>query len=150
MTRKFIRSRLILLFLLASTAMADDHNFTISLRVLEPMLLESVQNLVFPDVTVSRTAFSVTVSPNDAGASTFWAEGRGNRAIAYSVVTPTIYLSAPGVETNIRVDGFDVYGPTVFNSDGTASFRIGATANLPANIQGGDYSGVATFRVTYQ
>ncbi len=151
MFKSLLKFKLIIIFaMISAVGFAEQHNFIISLRVLEPLILESIQGLVFPDVTASKTAITVTVSPDDAGASTFWAEGRRNRAIAYSVVTPMIYLVAPGVTGSIRVDNFEIEGPTVFNSDGTASFRIGATASLDANVQSGDYTGVATFRVTYQ
>ena len=145
--------RLIIAIILFNVSLlwAENQSFNISLKLLKPITITTVSNLIFPSKILSGTDEAIVVAPGDLGAATFEAQGGKNRSIVRSIVESDIGLSAPGVPGQIVVDTFVVAGPTSFDPTGVASgLKVGATANILASSQDGDYLGMATFRVIYQ
>ena len=144
--------RLIILatVVVATKAMATDENFNILFSIKSPISITVLQELLFPDVSIGGSDVNVVVSTTSPSAASFISQGGKNRTITRSVVPPTIYLSAPGVAGDIKVDSFVVSGPSSFDSTGSASFKVGATANILASNDDANYAGFTTFRVVYQ
>ena len=139
------------LLMVSGTAMATDQSFSTSLKLFQPITITKAQDLLFPDTTLTSSAFNITVLPADSGAATFNAQGGKNRNITKSVVESSINMSASGVTGTIAVDTFVLSGPTAFDSTGNANgIKVGATAHILAASQDGNYSGTATLRVVYQ
>ena len=142
---------LISLLTLSSTAMATDQSFGASLKLFKPITITKVQDLLFPDTTLTGSAFTIAVLPADSGAATFNAQGGKNRSIIKSVVESSINMSASGVTGNIAVDTFVLSGPSAFDASGNANaIKVGATAHVLAASEDGNYTGTATLRVVYQ
>lgn len=142
---------MISLLMISGTAMATDQSFSVSLKLFQPITITKVQDLLFPDTTLTGSAFNLTVLPADSGAAAFNAQGGKNRNITKSVVESSINMSASGVTGNIAVDTFVLTGPTAFDGSGNANgIKVGATAHVLAASQDGNYSGTATLRVVYQ
>lgn len=142
---------LISIITLSSTAMATDQSFNLSLKLFKPITISKVQDLLFPDATLTGSAFNVVVLPADSGSATFNAQGGKNRNITRSIVESSINMSASGVVGTIAVDTFVLSGPTAFDSSGNAnSIKVGATAHVLAASEDGNYTGTATLRVVYQ
>ena len=142
---------IISLLMIAKTAMATDQSFSTSLKLYQPITITKVQDLSFPNTTLTGSAFNVTVLPADAGAASFTAQGGKSRNITKSVVESSINMTALGVTGNIAVDTFVLTGPTAFDGTGNATgIKIGATAHVLAASQDGNYTGTATLRVVYQ
>lgn len=130
---------------------ATDQSFNLSLKLFKPITITKVQDLSFPNATLTGSAFDITVATADSGAATFNAQGGKNRNITRSVVESSINMSAPGVTGNIAVSTFTMAGPTVFDASGNANgLKVGAIAHVLAASEDGNYSGTATFRVVYQ
>lgn len=141
----------IMMMLVGATAMATDQSFNISLKLFKPITITKVQDLLFPDTTLTGSAFNITVATTDSGAASFNAQGGKNRSITRSVVESSINMSAPGVATSIAVDTFSLSGPTAFDASGDANgLKVGAVAHVLALSEDGDYTGTATLRVIYQ
>ena len=139
------------MMLVGATAMAANQSFNISLKLFKPITITKVQDLLFPDTTLTGSAFNITVATTDSGAASFNAQGGKNRSITRSVVESSINMSAPGVATNIAVDTFSLSGPTAFDASGDANgLKVGAVAHVLALSEDGDYTGTATLRVIYQ
>ncbi len=130
---------------------ATDQSFNATLKLYKPITISKVQDLAFPDTTLTGSAIDIVVAPGDSGAATFNAEGGKNRNITKSVVESSIDMSAPGVTGKIAVDNFILTGATAFDGSGNANgLKVGATAHVLADSEDGDYSGTATYRVVYQ
>jgi len=144
--------RLIILVtvVVATKAMATDENFNVLFSIKSPISITVVQELLFPDVLIGGSDVSVAVSAASPSAASFASQGGKNRTITRSIVSPTIYLSAPGVAGDIKVDSFVITGPSSFDSTGSASFKVGATAKVLASNEDANYTGFTTFRVVYQ
>jgi hypothetical protein len=138
------------LFILLTTKvlLASDSNFNIGLKLYKPIAIDKIQDLLFPDTTITGSSFDITVGPNDIGAASFIAEGGKNRSISTSIVESSINMNAPGVSGSIAVDTFVLNAPAAFNSSGKADITVGATASVNTS-QDGDYVGIATLRVIY-
>ena len=142
---------LVLMMMVGATAMATDQSFNISLKLFKPITITKVQDLLIPETPLTGSAFTIVVATGDTGAASFDAEGGKNRSITRSVVESSIDMSASGVTGVIAVDTFDLAGPTAFDSSGDITgLKVGATANVLAASEDGDYSGTATLRVVYQ
>lgn len=136
---------------ISASAMATDQSFNTSLKLFKPITITKVQDLLFPDTTLTGSAFNIVVLPADSGAATFNAQGGKNRNLTKSIVESSINMSAPGVTGTIAVDTFVLSGPTAFDSAGDANgIKVGATAHVLAASEDGNYSGTATLRVVYQ
>ncbi|MEI6093085.1 MAG: DUF4402 domain-containing protein [bacterium] len=137
--------------LLVSNVHATDQSFSVALKLYKPITITKVQDLSFPDTTLTGSAFDITVATIDSGAATFNAQGGKNRNITRSIVESSINMSAPGVTGNIAVNTFSISGPTAFDSSGNANgLKVGAVAHVLAASEDGTYTGTATFRVVYQ
>ena len=135
---------------MSMNAMATDQSYNLSLRLLKPITITKVQDLSFPDRTITGSAFNVVVATGNSGAAIFTAQGSKYRSITKSVVESTINMSAPGVVGTIAVDTFSFTGTTSFDGSGNATgLKVGATAHILASSQDGNYSGSATYRVVY-
>ena len=132
----------------SATAMATDQSFNATMKLFKPITITKVQDLLFPDTTITGSAFTVTVLPADSGAATFNAVGGNNRTLTRSVVESSINMTSGAM--TMAVDTFAVTGPTAFTSGAANGFKVGATAHVTALDLDGDYSGAATFRVVYQ
>jgi len=142
---------MISLLTLSAVAMATDQSFSTSLKLFQPITISKVQDLLFPNTTLTGSAFTIAVLPADSGAASFNAQGGKNRNITKSVVESSINMSASGVVGNIAVDTFVLTGPTAFDSTGNiTAIKVGATAHVLAASLDGNYSGTATLRVVYQ
>ncbi|MEI6093212.1 MAG: DUF4402 domain-containing protein [bacterium] len=137
--------------LLSATATATDQSFSTNLKLYKPITITKTQDLLFPDTTLTGTAFNIVVIPGGSGSANFNAQGGKNRTITKSVVESSINMSAPGATGTIAVDTFALSGPTAFDSLGNATgIKVGATAHILANTEDGNYSGTSTLRVVYQ
>ena len=142
---------LISLLTLSSVAMATDQSFNASLKLFKPITISKIQDLLFPDTTLTGSAFTIAVLPADSGAATFNAQGGKSRSITKSIVESSINMSASGVAGTIAVDTFVLSGPTAFDASGNANaIKVGATAHVLAASEDGNYTGTATLRVVYQ
>ncbi|MEI6093024.1 MAG: DUF4402 domain-containing protein [bacterium] len=142
---------LISLLTLSSVAMATDQSFNASLKLFKPITISKIQDLLFPDTTLTGSAFTIAVLPADSGAATFNAQGGKSRSITKSIVESSINMSASGVAGTIAVDTFVLSGPSAFDSSGNANaIKVGATAHVLAASEDGNYTGTATLRVVYQ
>ena len=136
---------------ISATAMATDQSFNVSLKLFKPITITKVQDLLFPDATLTGSAFNIVVLPADSGAANFTAQGGKSRNITKSVVESSINMSASGVTGTIAVDTFVLAGPTAFDASGNATgIKVGATAHVLAASEDGNYTGTATLRVVYQ
>ncbi len=144
----------IILLLVTSTTVYPatiNRSVPITLNLLAKITISKVQDLIFPNATLTGSAFNIVVDTGDSGAATFNATGGNNRSITRSVTQPSINMTAPGAVGSILVDSFTVSGPTAFDPSGNANgLKVGATAHILASSEDGDYSGSATLRVTYQ
>jgi hypothetical protein len=139
------------LVITSSTVMATDQSFNITLKLFKPITITKVQDLLFPDATITGSPINLVVNTGDSGAATFNAQGGNSRSITRSVVESSINMSAPGVAGNIAVDTWVLSGPTAFDGSGNANgIKVGATAHILAGSLDGNYTGTATFRVVYQ
>ena len=148
-----MKKLLVILMLLgvSGTVMAATQSFNISLKLFKPITISKVQDLSFPDQTITGSAINITVAPADSTAASFTADGGKNRSITRDIVESSINMSAPGVAGNIAVDTFVLAGPTAFDGTGAITgLKVGATAHILAGSLDGDYTGAATFRVVYQ
>ncbi|MEI6093084.1 MAG: DUF4402 domain-containing protein [bacterium] len=137
--------------LLASNVHATDQSFNLTLKLYKPITITKIQDLLFPDTTLTGSAFDITVATTGSGAATFNAQGGKNRNITKSIVESSINMSAPGVTGSIAVNTFAISGPTAFDSSGNANgLKVGAVAHVLAASEDGNYTGTATFRVVYQ
>ena len=142
---------MISLAMISQAAMATDQSFSASLKLFQPITIAKVQDLSFPDTTITGAAINLTVLPADSGAASFTAQGGKNRNITKSVVESTINMSATGVVGNIAVDTFVLSGPTAFDATGNITgIKVGATAHILTSSLDGNYTGTATLRVVYQ
>lgn len=143
--------KLLVILFIAEPVWATDQSFNVSLKLFQPIAVTKKQDILFPSKILTGTSETIVVNTGDTGAAVFDAYGGKNRTLVRSVVESDIILSAPGVTDTITVNAFSVAGPLAFDSTGKASdFKIGATANILANSQDGDYTGVGSFRVIYQ
>jgi hypothetical protein len=132
-------------------ASATDQSFGTSLKLFKPITISKIQDLLFPDTTLTGAGIDIVVATADSGAATFNAQGGKNRNITKSVVESSIDMSAPGVVGHVAVDTFVLAGPTAFDASGDANgLKVGATAHVLAASEDGNYTGTATFRVIYQ
>lgn len=137
--------------MVSANAMATDQSFNASLKLFKPITITKVQDLLFPETTLTGSAINLVVLPADSGAANFNAQGGKSRNITKSIVESSINMSAPGVTGNIAVDTFVLDGPTAFDASGDANgIKVGATAHILAGSEDGNYSGTATLRVVYQ
>lgn len=144
------RILILVLCLLGISALASDKSFDVTMKLLKPIAITKVQDLLFPDTTLTGSAFTVVVATGDSGAASFTATGGKSRSIAKSIVETSIDMSASGVTGKIAVDTFTLAGPTAFDSSGNITgLKVGATAHVLADSEDGDYSGTATLRVVY-
>jgi len=135
----------------SASAMATDQSFSTTLKLFKPITITKVQDLLFPDATLTGSDFDIVVLPAASGAASFTAVGGKNRVIVSSVVESGISMSAPGVVGTIAVNTFVLSGPTAFDSSGNITgLKVGATAHVLAASEDGNYSGTATYRVVYQ
>ena len=135
----------------SASAMATDQSFNVSLKLFKPITITKVQDLLFPDTTLTGSAFSIVVLPADSGAANFNAQGGKSRNLTKSVVESSINMSASGATGTIAVDTFVLSGPTAFDASGNANaIKVGATAHVLAASEDGNYTGTATLRVVYQ
>jgi len=142
---------LISLLAVSATASATDQTFNATLKLFKPIAITKVQDLLFPDTTLTGSAFTIVVLPAASGAASFTATGGKSRNITTSVVESSITMSASGVAGTITVDTFVLSGPSAFDSSGNATgMKVGATAHVLAASEDGNYSGTATYRVVYQ
>ena len=141
---------IISLLILPVNIMATDQSFDISIKLLKPIYINKVQDLLFPPTTLTGSDFDLTVLPSDSGAAVFNAQGGNNRNITKSVVESSINASAVGITGTISVNNFVLTGPTAFDGTGSASgIRVGATVHILAISEDGNYTGTATLRVVY-
>ena len=137
--------------MVSASAMATDQSFNASLKLFKPITITKVQDLLFPDTTLTGSAFTIVVLPADSGAANFNAQGGKSRNVTRSIVESSINMSASGVAGTIAVDTFVLSGPTAFDASGNISgIKVGATAHVLAASEDGIYSGTATLRVVYQ
>ena len=138
----------LLVALLVSPAWSTDQFFTVSLRLLKPIVMTEVHALSFPDANTGvGQDLVVHASSTDAGA--FEVVGSKNIGISSSVVENSIMITSPDTDTAITVDGFTLSSPHVINDQGKATVKVGGTAHILADAKEGDYSGTATLRVVY-
>ena len=136
---------------ISASAMATDKSFNVSLKLFKPITITKVQDLLFPDTTLTGSAINLIVLPADSGAANFTAQGGKSRNITKSVVESSINMAAAGVVGNIAVDTFVLSGPTAFDGSGNITgIKVGATAHILAASEDGNYTGTATLRVVYQ
>lgn len=131
--------------------------FTASLSLYAPIAITTVQNLSFGHIPAGSST-EVTVSPDDADAAQFTASGDPSGNVVGSVTDSSITMSngGSGSSNQITVDDW-TYGGSMsssgsasFGPDGTLSnLRVGGTANVSSTNEPGDYTGTATFRLTY-
>ncbi|MEI6093082.1 MAG: DUF4402 domain-containing protein [bacterium] len=146
-----------LAFLLVSNVHAIDASFSaekafnLTLKLFKPITITKLQDLAFPDTTLTGAAYDVSVATADSGAATFNVQGGKNRAIATSIVEPNITMSAPGVTGTLTVDSWAIAAPAHFDASGDANgIKVGAVAHILAASEDGNYAGTATLRVAYQ
>jgi hypothetical protein len=138
-------------FLFCFNILATDASFNINLKLLKPITLTKIQDLVFPDTVLPGINLDVIVTPLDVGASIFNATGGKNRTITRTILESSVILTSPDSTTTVLVDNFTISGPTAFNVFGEANnIRIGATARILSTNEEGKYAGIATLRVVYQ
>ena len=136
---------------ISASAMATDQSFNTSLKLFKPITITKVQDLSFPDTTITGSLINLVVLPADSSAASFTAQGGNSRSITKSIVESSINMSASGVVGNIAVDTFVLSGPTAFDGTGNITgLKVGATAHILAASLDGNYTGSATLRVVYQ
>jgi Domain of unknown function (DUF4402) len=139
------------MLMVSASAMATDQSFNANLKLFKPITISKVQDLLFPDTTLTGSAFNIVVLPADSGAANFTSQGGKNRSITKSIVQSSINMSASGVVGTIAVGTFVLSGPTAFDASGNITgIKVGATANVLAASEDGNYTGTATLRVVYQ
>lgn len=157
--KSMVKSLLALSVVLGSFgAHATDAQFDVNLTLLEPIEVTNVSSLDFGS-HVGGAFSDITVSPEASGAAVFNATGTANKTVSVNVVESSIELTTGDGATadkQITVDVFK-YGGSIdgsnqvtFDSEGKANnLRVGASAIVEESNLGGEYSGVATLRVTY-
>ncbi len=128
---------------------ATDAPFTVSLRLLKPIIINEVRSLAFPDTTTG-TSRNYVVSSTDDNSARFDLTGSSGANIVTTVIENSINLSDSDSTTPILVDNFTVQAPLALNINGKGSVGVGGTAHISSESQDGNYSGLATLRVTYQ
>jgi hypothetical protein len=146
---------LIFILMISATAPASTGTvntaFSINMNLFAIVTVTKVQDLTFPQATLTGSAFTIIVNTGDSGAATFNATGTNSRSITKSIVQSSINMSASGVAGTIAVDTFILAGPTAFDGSGNANgIKVGATAHVLATSLDGNYTGTATLRVVYQ
>ena len=153
-----LKTTLIASVVTATAAYAADESFESSIRLIEPVTVTEVTSLVFPE-QIAGTAQAVTITPDDTGAAQFNSAGEPSRNVTASILETSITMitgTGAAASQQIVVNNFS-YGGSVapdgtgaFELDGTLNgIRIGATANIDADDQSGNYVGTATFRLVY-
>jgi hypothetical protein len=141
---------LISLLTLSTAAYATDQAFNATLKLFKPITITKVQDLSFPDTTITGSAIDLTVAPAASTAASFTAAGGNSRTFTRSVVESSINMSAPSVVGNIAVDTFVLAGPVAFDATGNATgLKVGATAHILTTSLDGNYTGAATLRIVY-
>jgi len=138
---------------LSSTASATDQLFGVSLRVIRPIIINSVQPLTFSATSAGADLNGLAFKAG-RGAAIFNIQAKSgkNRSITSSIVESSISMSAPEVNKTISAGNFTVSGPKAFDAYGDAkNIRVAATANANVLAAGksGNYVGTATLRVLY-
>ena len=145
--------------LLSGAAHASvDETFNATLNLLSPITLDTVKDLSFAP-TLANQNIDVVTSPSDSAAAVFSASGSANWEVTGEVVENSINMitgDGSGSTKQIQVDDFqyggdmDSSGVARFNGSGELSnLKVGATAHVQSDDIAGDYSGQATFRLTY-
>lgn len=158
--KNFSKSLMAVAFVAASgAAVAEETNFNSTMSLLEPITLNTVQDLSFAPQPVGN-AVDVVTAAEDTRAAVFSATGEANAAAQTTVVEPSIEMvtgagSTPGeritVDTWTYGGSLGADGSTAFDAAGEINnMRVGATAHVEANDVQGDFVGTATFRLVYQ
>jgi len=158
--KKFTKSLMAVAFVAASgAAVAEETSFDATISLLQPITLNTVQDLSFAPQAVGEN-IDVVTGAEDTRAAVFSATGEANAAAQASVVESSIEMvTGAGATTGerITVDTF-TYGGSLA-SDGSTAFdaagelnnmRVGGTAHVEADDVQGDFVGTATFRLVYQ
>ncbi|OUS04021.1 hypothetical protein A9Q81_06285 [Gammaproteobacteria bacterium 42_54_T18] len=127
---------------------------------LDATTITEIQGLSFITGLVGFTQ-ELTTSPTDNKAATFEASGDPWGVVTITVIDSSITLytqtGSKGKKRRITVNNFttggtlDNSGHAVFDQNGYLdNIRVGATANIGAGTQAGDYSGSTTLRLVYQ
>jgi hypothetical protein len=147
-----MKKLLVLISLLAVSgtvhAIGTSQSFNATMRLMQPIVITTVQGLTFPDQSITGSAFTATVATTDAGAATFNATGGNNRTITSAVGSSSIVMTSGSM--NMTVDTFVVTGPTAFVSGVANGFKVGATAHITTADLDGNYTGSNTFTIAYQ
>ncbi len=142
----------------ATTVGAAEERFDVGLRLIVPAFVSQDSNLQFPE-QIAGNAAQLVITPDGNGAAQFITTGEPLRAITASIVEPSIVMeigeggtpASQIVVNNFTLGGsVDANGAGSLNSEGIlGNIRVGATANIAAENQSGNYVGVATFRIIY-
>jgi hypothetical protein len=130
--------------------MATDQVFTVSLKLLKPIIIVETKPLLFADTIITSGSSDFTVHTNDPHAAKFNIAGSANKNVDTMVVEEHIAIVAPKTSKPITVDGFTVRAPVALNGQGKGTISVGGTAHVGVDSENGDYMGAATLRVVYQ
>ncbi len=141
-----------------SALAAEEERFNATLTLLAPMSIVEVKGLGF-EAALANQNVSIVTAATDTKAATFTARGTALWEVQGSVVESSIDMTTgdgSDATKTITVSSFtyagdmDASGVATFNGSGELSnLRVGATAEINSNDIAGDYSGEATFRLTY-
>ncbi|MBF0351817.1 MAG: DUF4402 domain-containing protein [SAR324 cluster bacterium] len=133
---------------------AADEAFNASIRIVAALAISETSALTFPQTEASTSTQQVAIGPNDSGAASFNITGEPNAGVTASIVEPSLEMTVG--QTTITINTFTFGGALAsngsvsLNGSGSATgAKVGATANIPANPESGQYSGALTFRVVY-
>lgn len=154
--KKYVSTMAVIAFamLIVPFAQAADEAFNASIRIVAALNVSESSALTFPTTESAAQAQQVTVGTTDAGAASFNITGESNAAVTASIVEGSLEMTVGS--STITVNNFTFGG--ALNGSGNASLdgsgalngaKVGATANIPAAAESGEYSGALTFRVVY-
>lgn len=138
--------------LLFEEAYSKDQTFNITIIIKKPISISVEREFNFGMHEQKKTAFTVTIGPDDEGCAVFNIAGSSNSSVSYTVAEDFVNLSN-GSDT-IKVGGFKVTGGSKTGVGNLAegelkSIGVGATAYIEANQPDTAYYGNATFRAIY-
>lgn len=143
---------------LINSASAADETFTSKLTLLAPITVTNTSDLDFGTYEGGQNN-NITVAAADAGAATFSSTGEASTAVTGVIVESSIEMTTGdgiGTTKRITVDTWtyggdmDASGVATYDGSGNLSnLRVGGTAHAEVEDIAGNYTGTATFRVTY-
>lgn len=160
MTKLYLKLLAIPLMFAATSVLAKEARFHISLTLCNPIEVHEIRNMDFGTVLGGYDS-KLVISPSSSGSAVFKATGIPYSVVTGSVVERQVTLKRSGstgstTRDAIVVDNFSFGGD--MRNNGNAYFwsngklnnlRIGARANINSENSSGKYSGNATFRLTY-